>query len=674
MGRGHSRRKAKKSKDDSWKYKTIDKTCELLNKFYAEQKSVIKEGEWEQILETLRKPLLTTFRVSTSNDKIAKETVAKIRALQEDMKKSGLPSHQIIEEVKWFPGDGRCWQVDLSKKEMSREIPEARPLYDFLLSETERGRISRQEVVSMIPPLFLDVQPHHMVLDTCAAPGSKTAQLMESIASHDSEVTGCIVANDMDSKRCEVLVKQTQRQRELYPNMIVTNHNAGLFPMIAVPSPEDPKQLVRKQFDRILCDVVCSGDGTFRKSLDLWGRWTPAFGTSTNKPQCQILLRAMDLLKEGGRLVYSTCSLNPIEDEAVLMNCMKSTKHDFELVDCSDMLPGLKRDPGVNDWVLVSKNCEDIYKKWEEVTPVVAANEHFNEGMFPCPDIEKYNLHRSMRFKPQYHNTGGFFVAVLHKKKDNTAHPRVRQPGEGGVPSWEELVLKGDYKSKKPVETSMFNMTEAECADVVKALNLKDTFPARNLFCRRTGGKLRRTYLFADLAKDIINGNNMSPCTDGWPRLKIVTGGLRIAEKNSGLGGGFRSVQEAADLMARHTNSSSHATVSEAVFKKLLESESPPWRLDIAENVENDDEKASLLALVDGPAVISLPGTHVAGACRKHLNSLHLWADANEINRLRSALNLPIPQPVQKKRERDEAAAEETGELKKPKEDVEEEK
>lgn len=74
-------------------------------------------------------------------------------------------------------------------------------LHNFLIAETKVGSISRQEAVSMIPPIILDVQPHHKVLDTCAAPGSKTAQLIEALHSGEADTlpSGFVIANDVSS-------------------------------------------------------------------------------------------------------------------------------------------------------------------------------------------------------------------------------------------------------------------------------------------------------------------------------------------------------------------------------------------------------------------------------------------------------------------------------------------
>jgi 16S rRNA C967 or C1407 C5-methylase (RsmB/RsmF family) len=71
----------------------------------------------------------------------------------------------------------------------------------------------------------------------------------------------------------------------------------------------------RFDFDRILCDVPCSGDGTLRKVPSIWKRWVAAQGNQLHTLQVQLAAKAVRLLRVGGRLVYSTCSLNPVENE-----------------------------------------------------------------------------------------------------------------------------------------------------------------------------------------------------------------------------------------------------------------------------------------------------------------------------------------------------------------------
>ena len=72
------------------------------------------------------------------------------------------------------------------------------------------------------------------------------------------------------------------------------------------------------KFDRVLCDVPCSGDGTLRKNIDIWPKWNPANSCTLHGIQYRIAKRGLEMLEVGGRLVYSTCALQPVEDEAVV--------------------------------------------------------------------------------------------------------------------------------------------------------------------------------------------------------------------------------------------------------------------------------------------------------------------------------------------------------------------
>lgn len=107
----------------------------------------------------------------------------------------------------------------------------------------------------------------------CAAPGSKTAQMLEMLHAKDDVIpSGYVVANDVDNKRCYMLVHQAKRMNS--PCIAVTNHDSAVLPNLNASLPDGSTELV--QFDRILCDVPCSGDGTLRKNPDIWMKWTPA--------------------------------------------------------------------------------------------------------------------------------------------------------------------------------------------------------------------------------------------------------------------------------------------------------------------------------------------------------------------------------------------------------------
>jgi 16S rRNA C967 or C1407 C5-methylase (RsmB/RsmF family) len=152
----------------------------------------------------------------------------------------------------------------------------------------------------MVPPLALDVHPHHKCLDMCAAPGSKTSQLLEVIsrsACSLDEHQGIVVANDADTDRAYMLVHQCRRINS--SQLMITTHNGQNFPRIS-------------GFDRVLCDVPCSGDGTLRKNPAIWSKWTTNSAFTLHPLQLIIAKRGAQLVESGGLMVYSTCSMSPI--------------------------------------------------------------------------------------------------------------------------------------------------------------------------------------------------------------------------------------------------------------------------------------------------------------------------------------------------------------------------
>ena len=110
------------------------------------------------------------------------------------------------------------------------EIGNFEKIHKFIVQETESGNISRQESVSMIPPFLLQIAPEHYVLDMCAAPGSKTAQLLEFLSGDDNLTVpnGMVIANDNDSRRAYMLTHQVKRIKSA--GMVVSCHDAQFFP------------------------------------------------------------------------------------------------------------------------------------------------------------------------------------------------------------------------------------------------------------------------------------------------------------------------------------------------------------------------------------------------------------------------------------------------------------
>lgn len=153
-----------------------------------------------------------------------------------------------------------------------------------------------QEAASMLPPVVLEPKPGEAVLDLCASPGSKTTQIAQMMQNK-----GVIVANDVKGDRLAPLGMNLQRMGVL--NCVITLSRG---------------ETVKGVFDRILVDAPCSGTGTIRKSLKTVDMWNPDMIKRLASQQRKLLNHAFGLLKKGGTLVYSTCSNEPEENEAVI--------------------------------------------------------------------------------------------------------------------------------------------------------------------------------------------------------------------------------------------------------------------------------------------------------------------------------------------------------------------
>ena len=118
----------------------------------------------------------------------------------------------------------------------------------------------------------------------------------------------------------------------------------------------------------------------------------------------RILKRGMELLEVGGRLVYSTCSLNPVEDEAVVQRLiLEGGQENVSIEDATNLIPGLKFSKGLSKWKVGSKDG-DIYSTWNEV-----AEKHQSQirpNMFPSESADKLNLDRCIRVLPHQQDTG----------------------------------------------------------------------------------------------------------------------------------------------------------------------------------------------------------------------------------------------------------------------------
>ena len=178
-----------------------------------------------------------------------------------------------------------------------------------LLSElAAAGEVYVQDEASQLVALQMDVHPRQRILDLCAAPGSKTTQLAG--LGLDSAV---IVAADLHEHRLRTLISSTRLQG------LRNIRCVALDGLQRLPFPES-------SFDRVLVDAPCSGTGTLRRNPEIRWRISPADIKDLAGRQTQLLFNASRVVKPGGRLVYSTCSVEPDENEDVVQTFLEKNE------------------------------------------------------------------------------------------------------------------------------------------------------------------------------------------------------------------------------------------------------------------------------------------------------------------------------------------------------------
>lgn len=179
----------------------------------------------------------------------------------------------------------------------------------------QAGLYYLQEPSAMTPASLLNVAPGDTVLDLCAAPGGKATALGAALRGE-----GLLVANDISVSRARALL----RNIELFgiSNVFVSNE-----------TPDRLLEMFPGYFDKILLDAPCSGEGMFRKEEALARDWSPEKSRELSRIQRTLILQAADMLRPGGRLLYSTCTFAPCEDEGTVSYLLEN-RNDMELLEC----------------------------------------------------------------------------------------------------------------------------------------------------------------------------------------------------------------------------------------------------------------------------------------------------------------------------------------------------
>ena len=186
--------------------------------------------------------------------------------------------------------------------------PDSRPgLHPF----HEAGVYYLQEASAMSPVALLDPQPGERVCDLCAAPGGKTSQIAGRMLGQ-----GFLLCNEYSPKRAKILSRNMERMA--VANALVVNEDTAV---LAKRFPAG--------FDKVLIDAPCSGEGMFRKEEAAVTDWSQETVEMCARRQAEILHNGAQMVRPGGRLVYSTCTFAPEEDELAVAAFLESHP-DFE--------------------------------------------------------------------------------------------------------------------------------------------------------------------------------------------------------------------------------------------------------------------------------------------------------------------------------------------------------
>lgn len=299
------------------------------------------EREYSEYLKSLEKPVLNSIRCNTL--KISPENLKK--RLEKRGWKIDQPwkNHKEVMVVK----------NDLLPGELGRSL-------EHLL-----GYYYIQELSSMLPVIALNTKKGEMVLDLCASPGSKTTQMSACM-----ENEGTIIANEINLGRLRILA--TNLERCGVANAVITKKEGSAL----------CRRLERRKilFDKILVDAPCSGEGTLRSTPKTAIMWNINTVKQLSNIQKNLVSSVIPLLKQGGTLVYSTCTHSPEENEGTV---------DFILKN----FPEMKIEK-----TALPVECKEGIEHWQD-------KQYSKEVKHSC------------RIYPHVSDTEGFFVAKFRKGK-----------------------------------------------------------------------------------------------------------------------------------------------------------------------------------------------------------------------------------------------------------------
>ncbi|SER08585.1 NOL1/NOP2/sun family putative RNA methylase [Butyrivibrio fibrisolvens] len=271
-----------------------------------------------------------------------------------------------------------------------------------------------QEPSAMSPVAYLDPKPGQRVLDLCAAPGGKSTQIAGRMQGR-----GILVSNEINAGRAKILSENIERMG--IGNAMVLNE-----------TPQNLSARFEGWFDRILIDAPCSGEGMFRKNEDAVTNWSPENVRLCADRQDEILDNAASMLAPSGRLVYSTCTFAPDEDEGTIYRFL--LRHpEFRVVEVP-LYEGM--DHGNPSWALIDTSDESTWTKPDLQDNAASTHDNQDYGLEGCLDEVKTNkenlnkeklnkevadqLANCIRLWPHHLKGEGHFLAVLERVNENS--------------------------------------------------------------------------------------------------------------------------------------------------------------------------------------------------------------------------------------------------------------
>ncbi|ORT49785.1 RNA methyltransferase RsmF [Vibrio sp. qd031] len=310
------------------------------------------KDELDTFIQACRQPLRKSIRVNTLKTSVEEFTrIAK----QHDWTLTSIP---------WCK-EGFWIEADESERALGNSI------------EHMTGLFYIQEASSMMPPvaLFNNLVKPTRVLDMAAAPGSKSTQLAVYMNNQ-----GSLVSNELSASRIKILHHNLERCGVL--NHAITHFDATVF-----------GEYCFEQFDAILLDAPCSGEGAIRKDEHAMANWSLSSTNDIAELQKRLIESAFYALKPGGSLVYSTCTLNHLENQDVVEHALQTFESSIRIDDLTTLFDGASRSATVNGALHVYPHHYDsegfFVAKLTKTDSVTAPKSSKKRGKFPFERCSK---------------------------------------------------------------------------------------------------------------------------------------------------------------------------------------------------------------------------------------------------------------------------------------------